>query len=147
MADLVTQNDTVRWISAIPSENFTNGDVVEVYWQDGVARCCKVTGTQGRAVGVVENNTNNSLTGLTAGVAGDVQVDGACATVKKLPGSPLASGQIVDYVLHETHCVSSAGYGPKNLMKTSAAALSSATTCAGTLSSQLRRDFNSLLTL
>jgi hypothetical protein len=146
MANLVTQTDTARWIACVSSEARTNGDVVEVYWDAGKALCRRPTGKPGCELGVVENDTNNSLSGIAANAVGDVQVDGACATVNKELGA-LVSGDIVDVVLNEFKCKASAGYGPLNLMKLSASAAYGATTCAGTLSSDLRRAFNSLLTL
>jgi hypothetical protein len=136
MADLVTQNDTVRWIACKVFETVTNGDVVEVYWSDGVAHARRVTGAPGCAIGVVENDTNNSLSTISANAVGDVQVDGAVATVKKLASSLVASGGFLDYVINENYCVASAGQSPKTFLKaTSASAVGTATVAGSSVTS------------
>jgi hypothetical protein len=147
MANLVTNTDTARWIACLSSETRANGDVVEIYYSDGKAMCRKPTGAPGCDIGVVENNTNNSLSTIPAGTVGDVQVDGTIASAKKDPRIALVSGDIVDYVINEVYCTATAGLGPKNLLKLSASAGVTVTTCAGTLASQIRKEFNSLITL
>ena len=141
-AGIVLSNDE-RWVRCFFPEAASNYDVV------GVARVGKEyhahrCSENDMYFGVVDENTGNSETGVSAHAWGYVQTDGACTM--KAQG-PIDSGGYVDAVLHENYGVASGDNGPTALtFAVTTAALSNVMgTVAVTLNSQIYRQHDGLI--